>query len=66
MYPIEKKLVIGATKISDGSYARLAELGWLNDIQIWTLTTDDYVVALDKNATFIDKNDMAPFLFICY
>ena len=69
MYPIAKKLVIGATKITDNPYSASSRFtNEEGDVYPWTLTTDDYVMGFDRSGNLIGTNlcDFERFLFICY
>ena len=73
VYPIAKKKVIGVTRMSDDTYEKAVEM--INagnmpeyDLTLWTLTLDDYIIALNRNTnTLISVNkDSDNFLFSCY
>ena len=69
VYPIAKKQVLGATKISDDGYEEI--LGYIKssrtlDVFLWTLSNDDYIVGISSFDNGIINNDYEMFLFICY
>ncbi len=72
VYPIAKNRVIGVTKISDDYYERFLELviepkNPSADIYFWTLTYDDYLVAVDRfTGEKLINGDHELFCFICY
>lgn len=69
LYPIAKNKVLGATKISDTDYNDYKNYvipnKAPNNLFIWTLTTDDYLVAINRNDNSI-LEDWEYFCFICY
>lgn len=75
IYPIAKNRVVGATKISDDNYKTMVDLINLKDATInskydlflWNLSTDDYIVAVDRfDNDLISGFEKEYFLFICY
>lgn len=79
IFPIAKKKVIAVTKISDDPYAEDLSINGnhsiLNiisnnspsDLYLWTLTPDDYIVALNRYTNeLLNINDLEVFCFICY
>ena len=73
IYPIAKKRVVGATRITDTNYKFLLDGiskrdNWINnlDLALWTLTTNDYIVQGDAYTRKISAGDNDYFCFICY
>ena len=71
VYPIAKKRVIGATKISDDTYD--SAVRFLNEkrqvnLYSWSLTIDDYLIGIDRytNTLLAPVADYDYFLFFCY
>lgn len=73
VYPIAKKYVIGATRITNASYDKIIEMMSVPQLHtynlgLWTLTTDDYLVEAKRDGSALDtNNDDGEFIcFICY
>ena len=69
VYPIAKKRVVGATQITNETYNRWKEFlnkGSLYDIYDWTLTIDDYIIAVKSDSQILHTEDLDLFCFICY
>ena len=73
VYPIAKKVVLGVTKVTDTDYKSTTEqftTGPYNNLYIWTLTTDDYIVAVNRSTNVLmestNPRDFELFCFICY
>ena len=72
LFPIAKNKVVGVTKITNENFETVKEI--IKNINnyytmyIWTLTSDDYIVALNRstNKDLIPDDDLEFFCFICY
>ena len=72
VFPIAKNKVVGVTKITDNDYkTTVAQFGYTGayNINLWALTTDDYIVGVDRNTNTLlstESTDWEFFCFICY
>lgn len=74
VYPIAKKRLVGATRICDWDSKAVRDINatgtWANgyDFTPWTITTDDYFLAVNaKNGYLVGSDSDADwFCFICY
>lgn len=74
VFPIAKNKVIGVTKVSDDTYDYINNhfnLDYFSghDLYIWTLTADDYIVAVDRKSNTLipfDKEGITDYEFYCF
>ena len=70
VYPVAKNRVYGACKVSDISYAQILDSfnkGYSSDLNIWTLTDDDYIVLIKRDGGLNTDSSIETefFCFIC-
>ena len=72
VFPIEKNRVVGVTRYTDNEYETTViqfSQGGAYNLNLWTLTTDDYIVGVDRNTNTLlstESKDREFFCFICY
>lgn len=69
VYPIAKKKVVGATNISDDNYANIVKYVKVHentDFYLWTLTTDDYLIAVNRFTIELYTTNSEHYCFICF
>ena len=72
VFPIAKNRVVGVTKNTDNDYeTTVVQFGQsgAHNLNLWTLTTDDYIVGVDRNTNTLfstESTEWEFFCFICY
>ena len=62
-------MVVGATNIADDRYKDIVQSVKVHDntdLYLWTLTTDDYLVAVNRFTNELYTTNAEHFCFICF